>query len=654
MAARLAPWDAGPCRLWPSPAGDPVDEPARPPVRVLGDGRLKFWNTVTTIAVSEGGTLLAGASLDGTVQVFETADGRRRAVIVPPVSPTELAFVPRGTTLAIAGAAGSVTLWDASSGRLAATLPDTFAPMACSRDGSLLATRAARQEIALWDATSGELRRTMQGHSTGVLQGLVFSHAGKMLASYGSDASVLLWDVASGQERRRFANAEKPRFSPDDAILAAGAKNGDLSLWDTRTGETQRTFDEGGFPLAFHPAGTTLVSKRQGRAILWSLATGEEIRTITEVPDVAAVSPDGKWLAGGDESYGEVGLWNLQQVVSRRTLSTLGPVTTLAFSPESATIVVGTRNRLLQVFAADTGTERTPAGQPMETADLNPDGGTLVVRRGNTVELVDATTGESLETLAGNAANLESLNFSPEGGLVAGFGGWDLFQTSLRLWKLANRTELSLAGEPLGNVRTMAFSPDSKLLACAGDSRLVTIWDMAQQAMRDTLDDFPDRVTALAFHPDGRRLAVACHNQSVVLWDLKAGSGKPLANRAGIVHQLVFQNDGKLLAGAADGRVLVWNLATGKPPAELATGAGTPTSIAFNPTGSGLVAAGDEGVLWLWTESAREGFHDDPDRVLRVGPPHGVIKRVLWSPAGRHLVTVNGNGTIYILQLRAQ
>src|SRR5205823_5256206 len=222
---------------------------------------------ITAIAISSDGRLLAGASLDGTVQIFEIGDGRRRNVLAPPAPPTELAFRPNSPMLAVAGTTGPVTIWDASEGTLEATLPDSSGPIVFSRDGSLIAVRAARQEIALWDAGTGELRRTMQGHSTGALRGLAFSHGGKMLASYGSDLTVLLWDVASGQERRRFSNAQMPLFNPDDAFLAAGATNGDLILWDTRTGETQRTLDDGGYPLAFGTDGATLVSKRLGRAV---------------------------------------------------------------------------------------------------------------------------------------------------------------------------------------------------------------------------------------------------------------------------------------------------------------------------------------------------------------------------------------------------
>jgi WD40 repeat protein/serine/threonine protein kinase len=636
---------------WQVPASDSASPPQAKPVAVIGDGRLKFWNTITAVAVSPDGALVAGASRDRTVQVFDPADGRRRQLLLPPVNPQELAFSPDGSTLAVAGTAGPVTLWNAAAGTLISTLPETSGPLAFSGDGRLIAVRAARQEIALWDARSGELRRTMQGHSTGVLQGLVFSHAGKMLASYGSDSSVLLWDVASGQERRRFPNSQVPLFSPDDDFLAAGATNGDLMLWDTRTGETQRTLDDGGHPLAFDKRGATLLSKRQGRAILWDLVTGDEIRTIVEVPELAAVSPDGKWLAGAELTFGELRLWNLPQGASRRAVTILGPASSLAFTADSSTVIVGTRENGLQFFAAETGAEHTPAGLPIGTADLSPDGQTLAVRRGDRVELVDVTTGKTERALAGNAADLEALVYSPDGRFLAGFGGWGFFQTSLRLWDAASGKELPMAGEPLGNVRTIAFSSDTGLLACAGDSRLVTLWNLKRQTVEQTLDDFSDRVTAVAFHPDGRRLAVACQDQTVVLWDWKANGGKTLARRRGLCRQLVFSSDGKLLGGAADEQVLVWNVERGKLTAELTAGDGGANTINFDPAGTMLATAGDEGVVRLWNNPHSERRRDEPDRLLRVGPPYGSIRRVLFGLDGRHLLTVNGNGTVYVLRL---
>jgi serine/threonine protein kinase/WD40 repeat protein len=640
-------------------------------VGVFGDSRFKFWNGVKAAAISSDGRMLAGASVDGTVQVFALPmgqqDGRLLHVLAPAATPTELAFSPTGAILAIGVETGSVTLWNAVTGRLAATLADTAGPIEFSPDGTLIAVRAARQEIALWVAETGELRRTLQGHSTGVLKGLTFSHNGRMLASYGSDSSVLLWDVASGQERRRFPNAQFPQFSPDDGFLAAGATNGDLVLWDTRTGETQRIFDEGGYPLSFSNAGKTIISKRLGRAILWNLETGDEIRTLVEVPDLAIVSPDGKWLAGGDPAVGELRLWNLQAGGGPKVVNTAGPVAALACSHDSSTIVTGSRDGVVQIWNANSSVQIAPVALPLTAVDLSPDGRWLVARQGERVELIDVTTGQTERTMATGISELDALSFSPDGRLVAGYGGWGFFRTSLRIWDAVDFRELPWPENNSGTVKMIGFSADSQLLAVAGDSRLMTVWDVSKRTVRYDLDEFTDRITALAFHLDGQSLAVASLDQKLVLWNLKAGTGRTLPSTGATCRRLTFNHDGSLLAAATGERVLIWHLENDKPPVELATGelatgefAGGSAnraivdglSIAFHPVGEAIAAADNSGCLWLWNDPARKRSGDEPDQMIRVGPAQGKVQRVLWSPEGRHILSVNGNGTIYVLRLK--
>ncbi|MBI3862031.1 MAG: PQQ-binding-like beta-propeller repeat protein, partial [Planctomycetia bacterium] len=603
---------------------------------------------------SHDGRLLAASSLDGTVQIFDAAEGRRLHVIVSRVAPTELAFSPIGDLLAIAGADGPVTLWHAETGAQASVLVETAAPIAFSRDGKLIAGRAARQEIALWDAQTGELRRTMQGHASGDLRGITFSDDGRMLASFGTDVSVLLWDVASGQERRRFPNAQHPAFSPDGAFLAAGTSAGDLVLWDTRTGETQRTFDEGGYPLAFREQGKSIVSKRLGRAILWSLESGEEIRTLVDVPELAAVSSGGTWLAGCDAAVGELRLWNLEAGTGVRVLNTAGPLAALAFTADGDSLLTGSKTGVVQFWSNEKAAERVASPIRLGPADLSPDGRWLAARSGDRIELVDVSTGNSERTIGSGTSELDSLAFSPDGRLLAGFGGWGFFRTSLRLWDPRASRELTLEDKLAGTVRSIAFSSDSQLLAIAGDSRLVTIWHMVRRKVQYDLDDSTDRVTALAFHPDGRRLAAACIDQSVVLWDLKAEAGKPFAKAGAVCRELVFSPDGEFLAAPAGERVVVWNVDSGKIAAELSTAAGSPSTFAWHPAGTALAAVGNEGCVWLWNEPQSRRFREEPDRVVVLGPPRGIVHRVLWSPDGRHLVTVNGNGTIAVLRLSTE
>jgi hypothetical protein len=99
-------------------------------------------------------------------------------------------------------------------------------------------------------------------------------------------------------------------------------------------------------------------------------------------------------------------------------------------------------------------------------------------------------------------------------------------------------------------------------------------------------------------------------------------------------------------------RIVIWKTATGKVAAELTVEGGVPLSLAWHPADQALVAAGNSGRLWLWKEPAARRYRDEPDQTIIIGPPRGIVQRVIWSPDGRHVLTVNGNGTVMILRLK--
>lgn len=72
-------------------------------------------------------------------------------------------------------------------------------------------------------------------------------------------------------------------------------------------------------------------------------------------------------------------------------------------------------------------------------------------------------------------------------------------------------------------VRSVAFSPDGRLLASAGSDRTIRLWDPALGGAVGALEGHEDNVREVAFSPDGATLASASNDRTVRIWDVASG-----------------------------------------------------------------------------------------------------------------------------------
>jgi RNA polymerase sigma factor (sigma-70 family) len=264
-------------------------------------------------------------------------------------------------------------------------------------------------------------------------------------------------------------------FSPDGKYLATGGQDNRIRLWHVATGKPALSIAAHRAPagvsrLAFFPDGKTLASGSwagDGTVKLWDVATGKESRLVGQDKGgigFLAVSPNGKLLAWGNG--GKIHIHYAVADKEAACLSIRSAVDSVAFSPDGATLASANGDGTVRLWelATSKAIRDFPARQSTATGSqavaFSPDGKTLA-SAGREVTLWEVATGKEQAKLGESGEGVFYIAFSPNGRWLAA-----ATYKALRLWNVATGKEARHWDE---HVRSVAFSPDSKLLAFGSD-----------------------------------------------------------------------------------------------------------------------------------------------------------------------------------------
>jgi WD40 repeat protein len=160
---------------------------------------------------------------------------------------------------------------------------------------------------------------------------------------------------------------------------------------------------------------------------------------------------------------------------------------------------------------------------------------------------------------------------SPNGLLVAAGlrenGNYPDSKTHLvHVWELPKGNEIFKTWDYSGPAKSVAFSPDGKLLAIGGENGgKLEIWDLKTEKQVHSIAADKSSLFCVAFNPDGKTIATGGTESEVKLWNVESGKFNGfLRGHSDQVHALSFSKEGKKLAsaGADDKSILIWNLET--------------------------------------------------------------------------------------------
>ncbi|MEH2303969.1 protein kinase domain-containing protein [Nostoc sp.] len=276
-----------------------------------------------------------------------------------------VAFSPDGQILASASSDRTIKLWNVTTGKLLQSLlghSNSVNSVAFSPDGQTLASASSDGTIKLWNVTTGKLLQSLLGHSNSV-NSVAFSPDGQTLASGGSyDGTIKLWNVTTGTLLQIFPGhfhwVNSVAFSPDGQTLANGSHDGTIKLWNVTRGTLLKTISghsDSVNSVAFSPDGQTLASggSYDGTIKLWNVTTGTLLQILqghSNLVNSVVFNPDGKTLASG--SYDKtIKLWN---VTTAREIQTLpgdyNLVNSVAFSPSGQILTSGSSDGTIKIW----------------------------------------------------------------------------------------------------------------------------------------------------------------------------------------------------------------------------------------------------------------------------------------------------------------
>ncbi|MFC1522704.1 hypothetical protein ACFL6Y_09870, partial [Elusimicrobiota bacterium] len=274
-----------------------------------------------------------------------------------------------------------------------------------------------------------------------------------------------------------------------------------------------------------------------------------------------------------------------------------------SWNPDGKKVMSGSHDRTLRVWDLEEERAWILKGHDgwLDHASWSPDGTKIasVADGENDIRVWDLSLkhGQNeVVILKGHKTFADFVCFSPDGKMLVsiGLGG------EIRVWNLETKEVIVLPNFTNRPIHYASFSPDSKKIAIAGDSK-VYVWKIGEenvQVLQGHKLKLGDWIHSVFFDSTGKSIISASTNGSLRIWDLENKEALIYKDKKGIYFASLSPDKKQVVFASGNSKASILDLETKRMltlPYDDIT-----NSAFFSPDGKQVLLASAERAVWIW------------------------------------------------------
>jgi WD40 repeat protein/energy-coupling factor transporter ATP-binding protein EcfA2 len=470
-----------------------------------------------------------------------------------------------------------------------------------SADGNVIASAQDDGAVVVRTVSSRNLIAQIPTARSDIIS-IAIDSAGTRVAVASLSGSVEVWKVTSLPQRPLVISTPedkrwKVRFSENGKWMAVASWRGAVALWDARDLTYAGTIDGHDHRvngLDFSEDSNLLVTASEsGIARLW------ELKDIQPTFREAKATEAGEHIVGGYDRTGSLFASGAKDGIARiYSVHPDGQPEFLCATAARTDRLIGLSfltNALVTIQLAERNLGAYDVIEFSRLSDCQPE-----------LQLHDPDR-TAVEGVAYDARN-SILAWGDSHGRISLMS---TTQSGDRVWMPRQSKQVHTA-----SIADLAFSPNGKYLASAGNDGIAAIWNIEKKELDHVKHGPTARLNTIQFSQDGKYVAAGGDDKSIYIWDVGSAEPAQVLPFAGGTNRLAFSPDSSMLAAGSDSRQLViWSTQNWEKVFQLNKMVGVRSVYGFHPTRGDLAFDGENGVIRIIPGASFQRSRDSNHRM---------------------------------------